>query len=55
MDLPTPEPAKMPRRWPRQSGVKISTARTPVRKPFSMRRRVMEGGAFAMIERFSAP
>ena len=30
-DLPTPEPANTPMRCPRQSGVKRSTTRTPVR------------------------
>ena len=28
-DLPTPEPAKMPRRWPRPHGTSVSSARTP--------------------------
>ena len=28
-DLPTPEPAKMPRRWPRPHGTSASSARTP--------------------------
>ena len=28
-DLPTPEPAKMPRRWPRPHGSSASSARTP--------------------------
>ena len=28
-DLPTPEPAKMPRRWPRPQGTSASSARTP--------------------------
>ena len=28
-DLPTPEPAKMPRRWPRPQGTSESSARTP--------------------------
>jgi hypothetical protein len=51
VDLPTPEPAKMPRRWPRQSGEKISIALTPVLKPFSTRLRVIEGGAVLAIER----
>ena len=32
VDLPTPEPAKMPSRWPKQSGVKMSMTRTPVFK-----------------------
>ena len=30
VDLPTPEPAKMPMRWPAQSGVNRSMTRTPV-------------------------
>ncbi len=29
VDLPTPEPAKMPRRWPRPQGTSASIARTP--------------------------
>ena len=28
-DLPTPEPAKMPSRWPRPQGTSASSARTP--------------------------
>ena len=28
-DLPTPEPAKTPRRWPRPQGTSVSSARTP--------------------------
>ena len=30
VDFPTPLPAKIPTRWPRPSGVKLSMARTPV-------------------------
>ncbi|OPZ01963.1 MAG: hypothetical protein BWZ09_02615 [Alphaproteobacteria bacterium ADurb.BinA305] len=30
VDLPTPEPAKRPTRWPRPSGMNVSTARIPV-------------------------
>ena len=29
LDLPTPDPAKMPRRWPRPHGTAVSRARTP--------------------------
>ena len=29
LDLPTPEPAKMPRRWPLPQGTRVSSARTP--------------------------
>ena len=29
VDLPTPEPAKMPSRWPRPHGITASSARTP--------------------------
>ena len=29
LDLPTPEPAKMPMRWPRPQGTSVSSARTP--------------------------
>ncbi len=55
VDLPTPEPAKMPRRCPRQSGEKMSIARTPVLNPCSTRLRVMEGGATFAIERRTSP
>src|SRR4051812_31868842 len=37
-DLPTPEPAKMPSRWPRPQGTSASSARTP-----SVTRSVMRG------------
>ena len=42
--LPTPEPAKMPIRWPRQSGVNRSTTRTPVRNGARTRVRLIAGG-----------
>ncbi len=45
VDLPTPDPAKMPIRWPKQSGVKISMILTPVRKPRSTRPRRKAAGA----------
>src|SRR6185437_6864581 len=38
VDLPTPEPAKMPSRWPRPQGTSVSSARTP-----SSRRSLMRG------------
>jgi hypothetical protein len=37
VDLPTPLPAKMPKRWPRPQGTKVSMALMPVRKPSRMR------------------
>ena len=46
VDLPTPEPAKMPMRCPAQSGVKMSMTRTPVRIAFVTRaRRIGVGGS----------
>ena len=45
-DLPTPEPAKMPRRWPRPQGTSASSARTPRPTRSVMRgRRKGSGGA----------
>ena len=44
VDLPTPEPAKMPRRWPKQSGVKMSMTRTPVFKAMPTRCRDSAAG-----------
>ena len=37
VDLPTPEPAKMPTRWPRPTGTRVSRARTPRPSWVSMR------------------
>jgi hypothetical protein len=41
VDLPTPEPAKTPKRCPMQSGVKISMTRTPVLKCSPTRLRII--------------
>ena len=46
VDLPTPEPAKMPTRWPWQSGVNRSTTRTPVFSGLRTRARVMAAGGW---------
>ncbi len=43
-DLPTPEPAKMPRRWPRPQGTRVSSARTPRPTRSEMRGRVRASG-----------
>jgi hypothetical protein len=39
LDLPTPEPAKMPRRCPRPTGTRVSSARTPRASGVSTRAR----------------
>ena len=44
VDLPTPEPAKTPMRWPKQSGVKMSMTRTPVRNAVPTRWRCKAPG-----------
>src|SRR5689334_12051453 len=45
VDLPTPEPAKMPRRWPRPQGTSASRARTPSSSRSLMRgRSIGDGG-----------
>ena len=44
VDLPTPDPAKMPIRWPAQSGVKMSMRRTPLFSGFFTRARLRAGG-----------
>ena len=46
-DLPTPEPAKMPRRWPRPQGTIASSARTPSDTRSSMRGRESGSGGEA--------
>ena len=43
-DLPTPEPAKTPRRWPRQQVVKTFMARTPRSSRSPTRPRAWAGG-----------
>ena len=47
VDLPTPEPAKMPTRWPRPQGVMVSRARTPSGSGSAMRWRRSGCGAAA--------
>ena len=49
VDLPTPEPAKMPIRWPWQSGVKMSITRTPLFNGVLTRSRHSAGGGSAWI------
>ena len=46
-DLPTPEPAKMPRRWPRPHGTSASSARTPSDTRSAMRGRSSGSGGAA--------
>ena len=43
-DFPTPDPAKIPSRWPSQQVVKQSTTRTPVAKGAPTRRRKCAAG-----------
>src|SRR3954451_3761969 len=50
-DLPTPEPAKMPRRWPRPQGTSASSARTPSETWSSMRWRASGSGGEACTAR----
>src|SRR3954471_5665717 len=50
-DLPTPEPAKMPRRWPRPHGTSASSARTPSETCSSMRWRARGSGGEASTAR----
>ena len=50
-DLPTPEPAKMPRRCPRPHGTSASSARTPRSTRSSMRGRESASGGAAAVER----
>src|ERR1041384_3203536 len=45
VDLPTPEPAKMPTRWPAQIGANRSMTRTPVRSGLWTRARLLAAGA----------
>src|SRR3954447_22216345 len=52
-DLPTPEPAKMPRRWPRPHGTSASSARTPSDTCSVMRVRCIGSGGEASIGRSS--
>src|SRR3954469_6337774 len=52
-DLPTPEPAKMPRRWPRPHGTSASSARTPSDTCSVMRVRCIGSGGEASIARSS--
>src|SRR4051812_23427766 len=50
-DLPTPEPAKMPRRWPWPHGTSESRARTPSEMRSWMRGRVSGSGGDALAGR----
>ena len=50
VDLPMPEPAKMPMRWPAQSGVKRSMTRTPVFSGVRTRWRRIAGGGSRSVE-----
>ena len=50
-DLPTPEPAKMPRRWPRPHGTRASSARTPSVTRSWMRGRTSGSGGDASAAR----
>src|SRR3954470_4663424 len=52
-DLPTPEPAKMPRRWPRPQGTRASSARTPSETCSVMRVRCSGSGGEASMGRCS--
>ena len=54
VDLPTPEPAKMPMRWPWQQVVKALIARTPRSSLAPTRARVVAGGGAALM-RIGAP
>ncbi len=45
VDFPTPEPAKMPMRWPRPHGMSVSSARTPSGSGSSIMLRVSGCGA----------
>ena len=55
VDLPTPEPAKTPRRWPRAQGVKTSMAFTPSAIFWSTRARDCALGATARTGRGAQP
>src|SRR6201995_156207 len=50
-DLPTPEPAKMPRRWPSPHGTRVSRARTPRPTRSEIRGRVRASGGVALADR----
>src|SRR3954471_2669705 len=54
-DLPTPEPAKMPSRWPRPEGTSESSARTPSVTRSMMRGRAGGDGAEPTIGRWARP
>ena len=55
VDLPTPEPAKIPIRWPKQSGVNISITLTPVRNPLPTRALLRAGTACVSTGIFPGP
>ena len=50
VDFPTPDPAKMPMRWPRPHGISVSIARTPSGSWVSIMRRVSGWGASCSTE-----
>ncbi len=50
-DLPTPDPAKMPRRWPRPQGTSASSERTPRPTRSRIGGRVSAGGGEAIMPR----
>src|SRR5436305_1014401 len=50
-DLPTPEPAKMPSRWPRPHGTSVSSARTPSPTRSRIRGREKASGGAASVDR----
>ena len=50
VDLPTPEPAKIPMRWPRPHGMSVSMARTPSGSCVSIMRRESGCGAWCSTE-----
>src|ERR1700729_3257557 len=54
-DLPTPEPAKMPRRWPRPHGTSVSSARTPRLTRSLIRGRVIGSGGAPVVSRHATP
>ena len=55
VDLPTPEPAKMPSRWPKQIGVKMSMTLTPVENAEPTRWRASAEGCAASAASSGSP
>src|SRR4051794_16918278 len=54
-DLPTPEPAKMPSRWPRPTGTNASSARTPSSRRVSIGVRESGDGGAAIVDLTVSP